>query len=273
MSEYIKHHGIKGMKWGVRRFQNKDGSLTPAGKKRYETGRHGDFMGQDRDNDIVIRKNSSAYRLQTNENLRGHGQTYISLDKLDHLNYIKVTALGDSGLLMDAKGLDDGYGHSVKMKISNEMIAPSYQKSIDSFVKSVNKVGVKEVAKQVERNGYKAEEFVSDMKKLKVEECRDRAYINFMGTLMQDSKAKTEFFNDLKRQGYTAIIDEWDTRFGKEDGFAKSSVIVFEQKGNLKQVSSRKLDEMDAEYASAPEWFDKSDNELAKKLSEKWKNY
>lgn len=28
------HHGIKGQKWGVRRFQNKDGSLTPAGKKR-----------------------------------------------------------------------------------------------------------------------------------------------------------------------------------------------------------------------------------------------
>ena len=29
------HWGIKGMKWGVRRYQNKDGSLTPAGIKRY----------------------------------------------------------------------------------------------------------------------------------------------------------------------------------------------------------------------------------------------
>lgn len=36
MSEYeLYHHGVKGMKWGVRRYQNKDGSLTPAGKKRY----------------------------------------------------------------------------------------------------------------------------------------------------------------------------------------------------------------------------------------------
>lgn len=34
MSNYIKHHGIKGQKWGVRRFQNKDGSLTLAGRKR-----------------------------------------------------------------------------------------------------------------------------------------------------------------------------------------------------------------------------------------------
>ena len=31
----LYHHGILGMKWGIRRYQNKDGSLTPAGKKRY----------------------------------------------------------------------------------------------------------------------------------------------------------------------------------------------------------------------------------------------
>lgn len=41
------HHGIKGQKWGVRRFQNEDGSWTPAGEERYgkdfraKTGRIG----------------------------------------------------------------------------------------------------------------------------------------------------------------------------------------------------------------------------------------
>lgn len=30
----LMHYGIKGMKWGVRRYQNKDGTLTAAGKKR-----------------------------------------------------------------------------------------------------------------------------------------------------------------------------------------------------------------------------------------------
>lgn len=35
MSDYISHFGVKGMKWGIRRYQNKDGSLTPEGRKRY----------------------------------------------------------------------------------------------------------------------------------------------------------------------------------------------------------------------------------------------
>lgn len=32
----LYHWGIKGQRWGVRRYQNSDGSLTPAGKKRYQ---------------------------------------------------------------------------------------------------------------------------------------------------------------------------------------------------------------------------------------------
>lgn len=32
---YLVHHGIKGQRWGVRRYQNEDGTLTPAGKERY----------------------------------------------------------------------------------------------------------------------------------------------------------------------------------------------------------------------------------------------
>lgn len=38
MEDYLVHHGVKGQKWGVRRYQNTDGSLTAAGKRHYYVG-------------------------------------------------------------------------------------------------------------------------------------------------------------------------------------------------------------------------------------------
>ena len=38
-SDALYHHGIKGQRWGVRRFQNKDGTLTAAGRRRAEGAR------------------------------------------------------------------------------------------------------------------------------------------------------------------------------------------------------------------------------------------
>lgn len=38
MDYVLVHHGIKGQKWGIRRYQNEDGSLTPEGKERYNAG-------------------------------------------------------------------------------------------------------------------------------------------------------------------------------------------------------------------------------------------
>lgn len=40
----LYHHGVKGQKWGVRRYQYADGSLTPEGRKRYQSGQSSSFM-------------------------------------------------------------------------------------------------------------------------------------------------------------------------------------------------------------------------------------
>ncbi len=67
MNDELQHHGILGMKWGIRRYQNKDGSLTKEGKERYST--IGDRIGL-------------AARTVDNESIAGYLQrTYSGFGK------------------------------------------------------------------------------------------------------------------------------------------------------------------------------------------------
>ena len=53
---HLVHAGIKGMKWGVRRYQNKDGTLTDAGKKRYaRDAREKDYGLYDKEKGVYYR--------------------------------------------------------------------------------------------------------------------------------------------------------------------------------------------------------------------------
>lgn len=81
--QYLKHHGIKDQKWGRRRYQNYDGSLTPAGRERYrEMNRNdGDKTSSEREYDNKKRRAIAAEKVSNPEN-DGRGIRSKTLKKL-----------------------------------------------------------------------------------------------------------------------------------------------------------------------------------------------
>lgn len=73
MDNEFNHHGIKGMRWGVRRYQNEDGSLTSAGKKRYKSGDH--MNDKDPSDSATTRRVKKDYNSMTDLEFRSKYQT------------------------------------------------------------------------------------------------------------------------------------------------------------------------------------------------------
>lgn len=67
----LTHHGILGMKWGIRRFQNKDGSYTSRGKERYKKSSKNprEMSNEELDRVLARKRKEAEYRkLRNNEN-------------------------------------------------------------------------------------------------------------------------------------------------------------------------------------------------------------
>lgn len=246
----LYHYGVLGMKWGVRRYQP------------YPAGKHGTFLGQSRDQDIRIKKGSKAFRVNATNTLTGKGQTYISLDELDHLDYLSITASNDiPGVALDvqANNKNDGRVYSLRLKLTEDLVMPSYNKTMEAFIQTIDEYGgSKKMAKDLwnpneattgwDQNIYKqrGKEFVNGIKHLDVQELRDQAYKNFSVTLFKDSKAKDMFFQNLKKQGYNAIIDEADKKFGI--GMTETPVIVFDKNKSIAVEKAKPLTKEDYDY-------------------------
>lgn len=85
-SDELSHWGIRGQKWGERRFQNKDGSLTPAGVKRYADQAAGVNDNNNKTSKATEVAPKKTSKTMTNEELK----TAITRIKLEQ-EYNKLT--------------------------------------------------------------------------------------------------------------------------------------------------------------------------------------
>lgn len=83
-TQELYHHGTKGQKWGIRKYQNADGSLTPEGKRRYGYG-------------------TKKYSVRENSGHQKFGNDAMKTEEKLNKRYEKATKKGDAEKIKQAK--------------------------------------------------------------------------------------------------------------------------------------------------------------------------
>jgi len=139
----LEHHGIKGQKWGIRKYQNPDGSLTLEGIKRYR--RYTRIMDKKskkvkdytKTSDLVAKTlpaGMTVRRITTaDENLNGSRLAYFSYTAADKNNVRAITPW-----LMDARGKSVNDAVEKNYTLNSDIKIPS-QKEVDDIMRSIVK--------------------------------------------------------------------------------------------------------------------------------------
>lgn len=205
-SNELSHHGIKGMKWGIRRYQNYDGSLTAAGKRRYKSDSPEDAKR------IVLKKGQELYRT-TNKKEEHKGHAYVTINK------------------KDAKQYEDWGDVHATYKALKDIAIPSEDERIKTavdLIKNDDKVRMEVARMQIgfTKGNYKK------LTNMSLDKIGDRPYKTFVASLDENQTIRDRYFQSLQEKGYNAVEDVMDQGFVSD-----MPLIIFDREQTLSKAS------------------------------------
>ena len=135
-SSELYHHGIKGQKWGRRRYQNKDGTLTAAGKKRY-----GNMSSDAREANAIGKKKVSE---MSNAELRKYNER-VNLER----QYANLNPSAAKKGIKFVKGAAATLGTALTLYNNSDKIVKLGQKVGARIVDSVGDMVIKDLSRNL----------------------------------------------------------------------------------------------------------------------------
>lgn len=236
MKDSLKHHGVKGMKWGVRRYQNYDGTRIGSSAKP--------SIDKLKASDFTLKKGTKAYRIASeDESYSDHKRKYMSVTDRDRKTY-------DS----DIAALPTNYGSIGEY--TNEFTIDAKVRSGEAVVQDlIDKYGDEDISKAFEyekelrerhsefeeRSKYIEDDTYGwfeddlDMMDQWERDSENRTKLSkFVGDTMD--KYESEVVDQYKKSGYDVIVDPWDYI----TDLSEMPIIVLDPANSVKNLSYKR---------------------------------